>query len=285
MIKFGIIGIAGFVAKKHLNCIKKMKGELVAAYDKHDNVGFVDKHYPKANFFKNEDQFFSFIKKKKLNYIIICSPSYLHYKHILKSLKCGVNIIVEKPPVLSLKNLKKINFYEKKYKRKCYCIFQLRVNKKIIKLKKDIKKSNDQNIKIKIFYNSYRGDWYFKSWKNDKKLSGGLAVNIGIHFFDILFWIFGSVQKFKLYKSNQFESQGFLNFNNATAEWKLSTKKLPKKSFKNSFVRYMTINGKKLNFDKFEDLHHENYKKIINEKKFHINEFVNTIKFIERLKK
>ena len=113
MKKFGIIGTASFVTKKYLNCIKKMKGELVAAYDKHDNVGFIDKHYTKADFFKNEDQFFSFIKKRKLNYIIICSPSYLHYKHILKSLKCGVNIIVEKPSVLSFKNLKKINFYEK----------------------------------------------------------------------------------------------------------------------------------------------------------------------------
>tara|TARA_Y100000389_G_C17470712_1_gene530448 strand:+ start:10187 stop:11044 length:858 start_codon:yes stop_codon:yes gene_type:complete len=285
MNKFAVVGIAGFVAKKHLTCIKKMKGNLIAAYDKHDNVGFVDKYYPKAIFFKNEDKFFSYVKKTKLDYLVVCSPTYLHYRHILKGLKSGANVIVEKPPLLNSNNLKKINQYEKKYKKRCHCIFQLRVNKKIIKLKNNIEENKDSFFKIDIFYNTFRGDWYFKSWKNEKKLSGGLAVNIGIHFFDILFWIFGPALKFKLYKKNQNEVQGNLKFKKATAEWKLSTKKLSQKSFNKSFVRYMTVNGKKFNFDKFQDLHHENYKKIINEKKFHITEFKNTIKFIEKLKK
>jgi len=285
MIKFGIIGIAGFVAKKHLSCIKKMRGDLVAAYDKHDNVGFVDKHYPKAIFFKKEDQFFSFIKKKKLDYLVICSPTYMHFRHIVNGLKSGANVIVEKPPILNSKNLKTINIYEKKYKKKCHCIFQLRLNKNIIRLKKDIEKKINNNYKIKISYNTFRGDWYFKSWKNEKKFSGGLAVNIGIHFFDILLWFFGTALKFQLYKSNQYEVHGKLEFARATADWKLSTKKLFQEDFKKSFDRYMMINGKKINFTKFEDLHHENYKKIIHEKKFHISEFVNTIKFMEKLKK
>jgi UDP-N-acetyl-2-amino-2-deoxyglucuronate dehydrogenase len=285
MKKFGIVGIAGFVAKKHLNCIKKMNGSLIAAYDKHDNVGFIDRDYPRANFFKKEDQFFSYIKKEKIDYLIICSPTHMHFRHIIRGLKAGVNIIVEKPPLLNSKNLTKISLYEKRFKKKCHCIFQLRVNKKIINLKKKIERQKNKKFEIEIFYNTFRGDWYFKSWKNDKKLSGGLAVNIGIHFFDILLWIFGTVKLFKLYKSTHNEVKGLITFEKAKANWLLSTKKLSKKSFKDSFVRYMTVNGKKFNFDKFEDLHHENYKKIIYENKFHISEFINTIKFIEKLKK
>ncbi len=285
MKKFGIAGIAGFVAKKHLNCIKKMRGNLVAAYDKHDNVGFIDRDYPEASFFKKEEQFFSYIRKEKVDYLIICSPTHMHFKQIIKGLKSGANVIVEKPPLLNLKNLKKINLYEKKYKKKCYCIFQLRVNKKIIDLKKKIDKQKNKKFEVEIFYNSFRGDWYFKSWKNNKILSGGLAVNIGIHFFDILLWIFGPVKLFKLYKSTQNEVKGVLTLEKARVKWLLSTKKISKKSFKDSFIRYMTVDGKKFNFDKFGDLHHENYKKIIDEKKFHINEFRDTIKFTEKLKK
>jgi UDP-N-acetyl-2-amino-2-deoxyglucuronate dehydrogenase len=285
MIKFGIIGIAGYVAKKHLNCIKKLKGSLVAAYDKHDNVGFIDKDYPKANFFKKEESFFSYIKKKKIDYLIVCSPTYIHFRHIVKGLESGADVIVEKPPLLSLKSLNTIVKNENKYKKKCHCIFQLRVNKKIINLKKKIDKQKNKKFNVEIFYNTFRGDWYFKSWKNDKKLSGGLAINIGIHFFDILLWIFGSVKLFKLYKNTKNEAKGLLNFENATTKWYLSTKKLSKKSFDDSFIRYMKVDGKKINFDKFNDLHYENYKKIIYEKKFHISEFRNTIKFTEKLKK
>tara|TARA_B100000780_G_C21127007_1_gene457878 strand:+ start:22597 stop:23454 length:858 start_codon:yes stop_codon:yes gene_type:complete len=285
MMKFGIIGIAGYVAKKHLNCIKKMDGSLIAAYDKHDNVGFIDRDFPSANFFKKEQQFFSYIKKKKIDYLVICSPTHMHFRHIIKGLASGANVIVEKPPLLNSENLKKINIYEKKYNKKCYCIFQLRVNKKIINLKKKIDKEKNKKFEVKIFYNTFRGDWYFKSWKNDKKLSGGLAVNIGIHFFDILLWMFGSVKLFKLYRNTQNETKGILNFEKANTQWLLSTKKLSKKSFKDNFIRYMKVNGKKINFDKFDDLHYENYKKIIYDKKFHISEFKNTIKFIDKLKK
>ena len=136
MKNFAIIGIAGFVAKKHLNCIKKLNGNLVAAFDIHDNVGFIDNYYPKTKFFKNEKEFFLFLNKKKVDYLVVCSPTYLHYRHIIKGLESKVNIIVEKPPILKKNNLKQIYFLEKKFNKKCYCIFQLRVNKKIIGLKK-----------------------------------------------------------------------------------------------------------------------------------------------------
>ena len=215
MKKFCIIGIAGFVAKKHLNCIKDINGELIAACDLHDNVGYMDNYFPEALFFKDEKNFFTFVKKNNPDFLIICSPSNLHFKHIKLGLTSNVNIIVEKPPVINENHLKQIYKLEKKYKKKCYCIFQLRLNEKIIKLKKDIEKSNKIN-EVKIFYTTYRGDWYFKTWKNIKKLSGGLGVNIGIHFFDILIWIFGDLKEIKIKKNTSSRMAGIMKLTKAT---------------------------------------------------------------------
>ena len=131
MKKFCIIGVAGFVAKKHLNCIKSLNGNLIGACDVHDNVGFIDSFFPEAKFFKNEKLFFDFVRKRKPDYLVICSPSHLHYTHIRKSFLSNTNVIVEKPPLLSIEEYNKILLLEKKFKKKCYCIFQLRVNDKL----------------------------------------------------------------------------------------------------------------------------------------------------------
>ena len=149
------IGIAGFVAKKHLNCIKSLNGNLIGACDIHDNVGFIDRLFPDAKFFKDENLFFDFLRKKKPDYLVICSPSYMHYQHIRKSFLSKTNVIVEKPPVLSIKEYNKILLLEKKFKKKCYFIFQLRVNNKLKLLKDKISKSNKVN-NVKIFLYDYR---------------------------------------------------------------------------------------------------------------------------------
>jgi len=284
MKNFALIGLAGFVAKKHVKTIKDLKGNLIAALDIHDNVGYVDSFFPNCIFFKHENLFFSYLKKKKIDFIVVCSPSYLHFKHIRSSLLTGKNVIVEKPPLLSYHEYKKINRLEKLSKKKCYCIFQLRLDDKLKKLKKEINLKNKfYNVEIK--YYTYRGDWYFKSWKNDKKLSGGLLVNIAIHFFDILIWMFGNYKSIKIKKKNHSKAEGIITFEKANVQWVVSVQNIKKfdKNISTKFFRVMKINNKIINFDKFNDLHFENYKEII-KGNFHISEFLNIIKFLKKLK-
>ncbi len=284
MKNFALIGLAGFVAKKHVKCISQLKGNLVAALDKHDNVGFIDSFFPKCLFFKNEDKFFVYIKKKKIDYVVICSPSYLHFNHIKYSLLSGCNVIVEKPPVVKFEDYKKILELEKKTKKKCFCIFQLRLDKKLKKLKKEINLKNTKH-NVGITYYTYRGNWYFKSWKNTKNYSGGLLVNIAIHFFDILLWIFGDFKKIKITKRNDSRVEGTIFLEKATAKWIVSIEDLKKKNnkIKSKYYRIMKINKRIINFDKFNDLHLTNYKEIINGN-FHISEFAKIIKLLSVLK-
>ena len=284
MIKFALVGLAGFVAKKHVKCIKDLGGELIAAMDYHDNVGFIDSFFPNCIFFKKENEFFSFLKKKKINYVVVCSPSHLHFKHIKQSLKAKCNVIVEKPPILNSKNYLKILKLEKIYKKKCYCIFQLRLDKKLKNLKRKILHDTKMN-NVEVIYYTFRGDWYFKSWKNIKLFSGGLLVNIAIHFFDILIWIFGNVKKIKILNQKNSEVRGYLELDKAKVKWIVSINKNKKKELKTrkKFYRIMRINKKLINFDKFDDLHYENYKEIM-KGNFHISNFENLIKFLPNLK-
>lgn len=284
MKKFCIIGVSGFVAKKHLNSIKNLDGKLVAVCDIHANVGFLDELYPKTKFFNNENKFFKYISEKKIDYLVICTPTFLHFNSIKKGLSLGLNVIVEKPPLLSFKEYSKVRNLEKKYGKKCFCIFQIRANKKIIKLKKDIDKQK-KTYDVKINYSTFRGDWYFKSWKNIKTKSGGLLVNIGIHFFDLLIWFFGDVEKIKFEIKKQNYAKGYIKLKKANVKWTLST--LNKKSYKKrkKFDRHMIIDKTKINFDNFNNLHTDNYKMIINKNFFHISEFEKIIKLIPILKK
>lgn len=284
MKNFALIGLAGFVAKKHIKCISDLKGNLLAALDEHDNVGFIDSYFPKCNFFKKESEFFRFVKKKKIDYVVVCSPSYLHFNHIRLSLLSGSNVIVEKPPVIKYEDYKKILILEKKTKKKCYCIFQLRLDKKLKKLKKEVDKKNTKQ-KVVIKYYTFRGKWYFKSWKNNKKYSGGLLVNIGIHFFDILLWIFGDFKKIQFLKKNDSTVEGIIYLEKANAKWTVSVENIKEKSkkLKSKYYRIMKINKKLINFDKFNDLHLTNYKEII-KGNFHISEFVKIIKLLSVLK-
>ncbi len=283
MKKFALIGLSGFVAKKHVRCIKKLKGNLIAALDIHDNVGFIDNFFSKCLFFKNEKFFFSYIKKKKIDYVVICSPSYLHFKHIKLSIISGCNVIVEKPPILNLSDFKKIENLEKKFNKRCHCIFQLREDKRIISLKNKIQKSKTIN-KVKINYYTKRGQWYQTSWKTNRKFSGGLLINIGIHFVDILIWIFGDIKKIKIIKKTKTQIIGNFKMVKAIVNWNLSIRDYKKNSGVSNFHREMNVNNFKINFDKFDDLHLANYRSIINKKKFRIKEFYNLLKNIEKLK-
>ena len=284
MKNFALIGIAGYVAKKHVKCIRDLKGNLIASLDKHDNVGFIDNFFPDCKFFKNENKFFSYLKKKKIDYVVICSPSHLHFKHIMAAMLSGCNVIVEKPPILKWEDYKKILKQETITKKKCYCIFQLRLDKKLKHLKKKIKMNTDpQNIEIK--YYTYRGDWYFQSWKNKKKYSGGLLVNIAIHFFDILLWIFGNCEKIKIIRKSSSKVEGIIELEKASAHWIVSVDNIKKlnNNVKTKYYRTMKVNDKLYNFDKFNDLHLENYKEIL-KGNFHISKFYKVIKILPKLK-
>ena len=290
--RFGLIGLGGFIAERHLKVIKELSQELVICHDIIDSVGLIDRYFPNAKFELDYKNYLKYLKKKNVKYNIICSPNYLHYKHIVDTIKLGINVIVEKPPVLKHKQIEEISLLEKKYKVKCYVIFQLRFNKKLIQLKNNLKNKFNKNKKyhVNLNYITSRGDWYKKSWKTDIRKSGGIIFNIGIHFFDIIFWIFGKPKISYLKKYSKTFCKGFISTDIANINWVLSTDKkyLPQKIKKTNqrFFREIKINNKIFEFSKtFENLHLENYVSILKDKEPDISSCNNLIKFAEEIKK
>ncbi|MDC1148762.1 Gfo/Idh/MocA family oxidoreductase [Pelagibacteraceae bacterium] len=288
MKNFVMVGASGYISSKHFEAIKKTNNNLVAAYDPNQNAGKIDSFFKDCEFFFNYNDFLNYIKKnkKKIDYFVICSPNYLHYKYIILGLRLGFNIICEKPLVLKKKNIKKIIYFEKKYKKKVNCIMQLRLNSDLIKLKKKIEKQIILNIKkkydVQIDYFTFRGSWFLKSWKGDIKKSGGLATNIGIHLFDLVCWFFGKPIDFKVLKNNNFQNYGNLFFNNANVKWKIYIKT---KNKNQSPRRLMFIN--KIFYDlskNFSTLHVKSYKYILNNKGFSAVDSYNSISLVEKIR-
>ena len=201
MKKFALIGVGGYIAPRHLRAIKETGNILIAALDKNDSVGVMDHYFPDASFFTEFERFDRYIEKLKIekdmriDYVSICSPNYLHDAHIRFALRVGADVICEKPVVLNPWNLDALSKIEKETGRKINPILQLRYHKSIIALKKIIQEQNLINHEVEIKYIAPRGKWYNISWKGDIQKSGGIATNIGVHFFDMLSWIFGSVTK------------------------------------------------------------------------------------------
>lgn len=268
--KFAIIGVAGFVAKKHIAVLKKLKCELVMAMDLHDNVGFLDNSFPKCIFYKNEKKFFSNLKIHKITHVIICTPNYLHFRHIEKTLKNQCHAICEKPTVINFTQLLKVTKLEKKFNKKCFPIFQLRQNQNLINLKKEISHKLFKNFKklsITIKYITVRGNWYLSSWKGDQKKSGGLILNIGIHFVDILSWFFGKCTKVLIKQNTKKILKGNIQFKNSNIEILLSTDRKFIKNHKTNSLRVMKIENKEVDFtDNFNNLHLNCYKQILKNK-------------------
>tara|TARA_B100000900_G_scaffold390344_1_gene383994 strand:+ start:2094 stop:2972 length:879 start_codon:yes stop_codon:yes gene_type:complete len=259
---FALLGSSGYIGRKHVATIKDLKKKLILAYDPHNNSGYLDSFFPECDFANSEKDFFSSVKKKKISYVVVCTPNYLHYPHIKKSLINGANVICEKPTVMSIKQLKNINKLEKKYKRKCYSIFQLRYNSNIIRLKsKIIKLKKFSNILLN--YITYRGKWYEASWKSNLKHSGGLIMNIGVHFVDILTFLFGKLKNIKLDITNKKTLKGTMYFYNAKIKFLLS---IEKKFLKNTNkpVRKILFNNSNIDLtSRFTDLHIKCYKEIL----------------------
>jgi len=231
-------------------------------------------------------------KKKKIDYLVICAPNYLHNKFILFGLKNKINVICEKPLILKTAQLKNILIYEKKYKKKVFCIMQLRLNTKIIKFRdyliKKIKNKPSHIVKCNIRYITYRGDWFLKTWKGNISKSGGLTTNIGIHLFDLLSWFFDDPIEIKVKKNDNKTSVGQAKFKNAHVEWliSISEKYLNKTKPNERSIREFSFNNKNLELsNNFTNMHILSYKKILDGKGFRIKDVEKSLYITEKLRK
>ena len=269
-----MIGAAGYIAPRHMKAIKDTGNNLVAAMDKFDSVGVIDSYFPNASFFTEFERFDRHIDKLKrtghhLDYVSICSPNYLHDAHIRFALRQGADAICEKPLVLNPWNMDALSLIEEETGHKIYNILQLRVHPSIIALKKKIDEGpKDKIYDIDLTYLTSRGIWYYTSWKGDISKSGGIATNIGVHFFDMLSWIFGNLKKNIVHVNTHDRSAGFLEFEKARVRWFLSINfdLLPEevKAKGQTTYRSITIEGEELEFSGgFTDLHTTSYDDIL----------------------
>ncbi|CAM1368977.1 UDP-N-acetyl-2-amino-2-deoxy-D-glucuronate oxidase [Tenacibaculum soleae] len=275
MKNFALIGAAGYIAPRHLKAIKDTNSNLIAALDKFDSVGVMDSYFPMADFFVEFERFDRHIEKIKrqqniqLDYVSICTPNYLHDSHIRMALRRGADAICEKPLVLNPWNVDALQAIEKESGNKINTILQLRLHPSIIALKNKVASENKkEKYDIDLTYITSRGNWYDVSWKGDESKSGGIATNIGVHFYDMLSWIFGEVQENLVHLREKDKSAGYLEFENARVRWFLSIDEnsLPKQiqEVGQRTYRSITVDGEEIEFSGgFTELHTESYKGIL----------------------
>lgn len=296
MKNFALIGTAGYVAPRHMKAIKETGNNLVAALDKHDNVGVLDSYFPNAHFFTEFERFDRHLDKLKrkgqnVDYVSICSPNYLHDSHIRFALKHGADAICEKPLVLNPWNVDALEEIERETGKKIYTILQLRLHPAIIALREKIQNGpKDKIYNVDLRYITSRGNWYHVSWKGDQAKSGGIATNIGIHFFDMLIWIFGSVKRNGVKKHEKDHAQGYLELERARVSWFLSINydHIPdnvKLSGKRTF-RTLTIENEEVEFSEgFTDLHTLSYQQILRGHGFGIADARHSIEVVHTIRK
>ena len=286
---FALIGVAGYIAPRHMKAIKESGNDLVAALDPMDSVGIIDSYFPNADFFIEPERFDRHLGKlkrsgnKKVDYVSICSPNYLHDAHIRMALRSGAHAICEKPLVLNPWNLEGLKELEKESNKRIYNILQLRHHKSIIDLKRKIDGlPKDKIHDIDLTYITSRGKWYHYSWKGNISKSGGVVTNIGIHFFDMLGWIFGNMKSNTLHLLTANKASGLLQLENANIRWYLSIDKndLPIEATSNDLSTYrsISVDGHEFEFSGgFTDLHTESYKSILKGKGFGLDDARNSI--------
>ena len=285
MAKFALIGAAGYVAPRHMQAIKNTENELVVAFDPNDSVGILDSYFPDCKFFTRQESFDRhIIKNEKLDFMAVCSPNYLHEAHCKLGLRVGANVICEKPLSLTIENLIQLQKIEKESQRKIYSILQLRLHPSIRILKYMIDRNKHYNVHLD--YITPRGPWYFQSWKGKEEKSGGIETNIGIHFFDMLIWLFGNVLSFHISNRNKRQSSGVLILKHATVSYFLSLDKKDLSDPNQKFYRNMTVNGAEIRFDNiFSELHTESYIQILNGNGFDIHDSKKAIDLVQKIRK
>ncbi len=274
MKTFALIGAAGYIAPRHMKAIKETNNSLVAALDKHDNVGILDSYFPDADFFTEFERFDRHLDKlrrnnKKIDYVSICSPNYLHDSHIRFALRHSAHAICEKPLVLNPWNIDALQDFEREYGKRIYNILQLRLHPDLVKLKKKVEESpKNKKYDVDLTYLTSRGNWYYASWKGEDNKSGGISTNIGIHFFDMLTWIFGSVQNNVVHVRHYDRESGFLELEKARVRWFLSINydTIPKQISETGQRTYRSImvDGQEIEFSSgFTNLHTDSYRNIL----------------------
>ena len=274
MKRFALIGASGYIAPRHMKAIKDTGNVLVAAFDPYDGVGIIDSHFPDADFFTEFERFDRHIDKLRregnpIDIISICSPNYLHDAHIRFGLKSGCDVICEKPLVLNPWNVDALMDIEKETGKKVYTILQLRLHPSIIALREKVLNSpKDKRFNVALKYITSRGKWYHHSWKGDMSKSGGIATNIGVHFFDMLTWIFGDIIENRVDIHNENTASGFLKLEKADADWFLSIdyNQIPENLKLQGKRTYRTLQmeGEEIEFsDGFTELHTDSYKAIL----------------------
>jgi UDP-N-acetyl-2-amino-2-deoxyglucuronate dehydrogenase len=295
MKNFALLGAAGYIAPRHLKAIQDTNNNLIAALDKFDSVGIMDRYFPKADFFVEFERFDRHIEKLKrnninLDYVSICTPNYLHDAHIRMALRRGADAICEKPIVLNPWNIDALEAIEKETDNQINTILQLRLHESIIQLKNKVD-SDNKNTKydIDLTYITSRGKWYDISWKGDESKSGGIATNIGVHFYDMLSWIFGGVQENKVHLREKHKAAGYLEFEKARVRWFLSIDEnslpIEIKEKQQKTFRSITIDNQELEFSNgFTELHTDSYKEILLGKGFGLGEVKPSIEIVHDIR-
>lgn len=299
MKNFALIGAAGYIAPRHLRAIKDTGNNLVAAMDINDSVGIMDSHFPEAEFFTEFEDFTAFVedqalKGNKLDYISICSPNYLHAPHMKYALKNGIDVICEKPLVLYSEDMDVLKDYEQKYGAKVNSILQLRLHPSIIALREKVAAAPaDKVFDVDLTYMTSRGKWYMKSWKGFDHKSGGVATNIGVHFYDMLHFIFGELKSNEVHFRDEKTASGYLEYERARVKWFLSidSNNLPDNAVKGEKLTYRSItindgaNTEELEFSGgFTDLHTQSYQNVLAGSGFGIDENRIAIETVENIR-
>jgi UDP-N-acetyl-2-amino-2-deoxyglucuronate dehydrogenase len=295
MHNFALTGLAGYIAPRHLRAIQDTGNRLVAAVDPHDSVGIIDSYFPDAAFFTEIERFDRHISKLRrrgsdqaVDYVTVCAPNHLHDAHIRLALRVGAHALCEKPLVLNPWNLDHLQEIEEESGRRVNTVLQLRVHPALLALRDKIQSQNGTRHSVRLTYITSRGTWYRYSWKGDEAKSGGIATNIGIHFFDLLMWLFGGVEQSQVHIRETERMAGFMALENADVEWYLSLKKddLPGRTPEGqSTYRSITVDGEEIEFSGgFRDLHTEVYRKTLAGEGFGIDDARPSIELVHRLR-
>ena len=302
MKKFALIGAAGYIAPRHMKAIRETGNDLVAAMDRCDSVGVIDSYFPEAHFFTEFERFDRHVDKlrmkeeSRIDYVSITSPNYLHDAHIRWALRSGADAICEKPLVLNPWNIDALEEVERRNGGRVYNILQLRLHPSIVALKekvsRELAENPDRVYDIDLTYLTSRGKWYFISWKGDEAKSGGIASNIGVHFYDMLSWIFGEVEENIVHLKTPYANAGHLKLRHANVRWFLSVvyDYIPDeiKAQGQRTYRSITVDGEEIEFSGgFTDLHTRSYEEILKGNGFGLQEarpsieIVSTIRHLE----
>ncbi len=293
MKRFALLGAAGYVAQRHLKAISEVDGTLIAACDPHDSVGILDRYFPDCRYFPEIERFDRFLEKQRrqgegIDFLSVATPNYLHDAHCRLGLRLGASVICEKPLVISPWNLDQLAQIESECPGRINTVLQLRVHKAVQALKAELTAHPPQGrVDVDLAYITRRGPWYHQSWKGNDEKSGSLAMNIGVHFFDLLLWLFGPLESLAVQVRTPDHLQGTLQLARANVRWKLSIRAqdLPPEAQGRPAWRQLTLNGQPFDFSTgFEDLHTVVYRDIIEGRGFGIEDARPAIELVHQIR-